>query len=72
VGGAVAVASHVGGVAGAELLEAARASFVTAAGAGVLVAAAIAALGALLAWRPLPAAAAVERGGDDLAPEAAR
>jgi DHA2 family multidrug resistance protein-like MFS transporter len=56
VDGAATVAQALGGTAGAELLDAARAAFMHAAGGGVLAAAGAALVGAAVAWRCLPGA----------------
>lgn len=55
IANAVAVANGTGGPAGQQLLEAARQGFVDGASTGLLIAAVVAALGAVAAWRYLPA-----------------
>lgn len=58
--GALSVAGHVGGAAGGEIVAAAREAFIAAANRGVLIAAGVAVLGAVLALRWLPARSAEE------------
>jgi len=55
IANAVAVADGIGGTAGRQLLAAARQGFVDGASTGLLIAAVVAALGAVAAWRYLPA-----------------
>jgi EmrB/QacA subfamily drug resistance transporter len=57
IASAGAVAHELGGTAGQQLLAAARQGFVDGASTGLLIASAVAALGAVVAWRYLPASA---------------
>jgi hypothetical protein len=54
IGGAVAIAQHLGGPAGIHLADVARASFASGMDAAVVVAAAAAAIGALIAAKFMP------------------
>ena len=64
VGAALQVSAQLGRV-GAPLADAARESFVYAMSRASLVTAAVALVGALLAWRFLPARAAEAQAGDE-------
>jgi EmrB/QacA subfamily drug resistance transporter len=55
LGAAVGIAERIGGTGGAQLAAAAQEAFISAASGGLLIAAAVASLGALVAWRALPA-----------------
>jgi hypothetical protein len=68
IGGALGIAARVGGTTGQLLAHAARAAFVSGAGLGLLIAAAVALVGCVLALITLPAR---PRGDRDPAPKAA-
>ena len=55
LGAAVGVAHQLGGIEGGQLARTAQEAFISAASHGLLIAAAVAVLGALIAWRALPA-----------------
>lgn len=60
VGGAIAVAARLGGSEGAALAAMARDAFLDAMDAAMILAAAVAFVGAIVAWRFMPARAVVE------------
>lgn len=66
--GASAVAQQLGGDAGQQLLSTAQHSFVNGFTGTLLIAVAVAAIGAVVSWFVLPRARVVEEGG---APDAA-
>ncbi|MEJ7804177.1 MAG: DHA2 family efflux MFS transporter permease subunit, partial [Candidatus Limnocylindria bacterium] len=57
IGSAVEIAHGLGGAQGDDLLAVARHAFIAGADQGLMIAAAVAALGAIIAWRFLPAQA---------------
>ncbi len=66
VGGAIAVAARLGGPEGAALAAMARDAFFDAMDAAMIVAAAVGLVGAIVAWRFMPARAAAESRADSV------